>query len=65
MLKTAGQIYWRDKHLKFMDNELEFLRTLRHPHVIEYVHHIRDNPGELQIFTELCEYGDLETRTDK
>lgn len=46
-----------------MENELEILQTFHHPHVIDYVDHIRKDERELWIFTEFCEYGDLETGT--
>ena len=50
----------RGKLVQAMENELELLMTLNHPHILPYVHHIRKGPS-LHIFTEYCDAGDLST----
>ena len=59
-MKPGSDRYWEEKQLKFMENELEILQTFHHPHVIDFVDHIRKDERELWIFTE---YGDIETGT--
>ena len=56
--------YWREKYIRHMDTELEFLRRLNHPHVVSYVHHTRTDRKELQIFTEYCYYRDIHSKVE-
>jgi hypothetical protein len=55
----------REKHGRAMKDELIFLTTLKHPHIIEYVHHEHEQDNILQIFTEYCELGDLQNQFDR
>ncbi len=60
-MKPISNAYWREKYIRYMDSELEFLRRLEHPHIVSYIHHTRPDRKELQIFTEYCTYGDIHT----
>lgn len=43
-----------------MKDELKFLLDLKHPNIIQYLSHENAPNGLLRIYTEFCEYGDLE-----
>jgi serine/threonine protein kinase len=60
LLNIEGSRREREKHKKAMKDELDFLTTLKHPHIIEYVHHEHEQDNVLRIFTEYCELGDLQ-----
>jgi hypothetical protein len=59
--KVRGDLRTMEKALKASEDELKFLVELNHPNVIDYLAHEYDANGQLHIYTEYCEFRDLQT----
>ncbi|KIW64870.1 hypothetical protein PV04_07174 [Phialophora macrospora] len=57
---TRGDLKAKEKREKAMQAELDILESLRHPNILAFVAHQQSDDGLLRLFTEFCEYKDLD-----
>lgn len=60
VLDDKGDTKTRKKRERALEDELDILVGLQHPHIVKYLSHEKTSSGLLSIFTEFCYLGDLQ-----
>jgi hypothetical protein len=60
-----GDLKAKGKRERAMQAELGILGGLRHPNILTFVAHEQSEGGLLRLYTEFCQYKDLEHQYDR